>query len=146
MYFLTLLCYFFDFDFYQKLSTSSQPCSAVVYVQAQIQREKDRQYQEQRMIEQSKESKKLVSKEVRERIEANQRREKDKEELRIKAMQRRREHREAIQMQREQQIEESKQKREVSLLKAFVLKTFLGKGEIAGDQHFLPFTQCFPAF
>lgn len=80
-------------------------------IQAQIQREKDRQLKEQRQIEISREQKKYLSKEIRERIEVNQKRELDREQMRIKAMQRRREHREEVQRQREKQFEDAAQRR-----------------------------------
>lgn len=76
-------------------------------IQAQIDREKNRQGQEQRQIEESREQKKYISREVRQRIEANQQREMDREERRLKAMQQRREQREAMQQQKEKHFEEA---------------------------------------
>ncbi|KAK7500063.1 hypothetical protein BaRGS_00008610 [Batillaria attramentaria] len=64
-------------------------------IQAQIEREKDRQNQEQQMIHKAREAKKKISAELRARIEANQQREKERDEKRIDAMRQRREHREA---------------------------------------------------
>lgn len=69
---------------------------------------------EQRQIEQAREQKKFISKEIREKIEANQKRELDREQLRIRAMQQRRERREEIQQQREKHIEQIEQRRAVS--------------------------------
>lgn len=86
---------------------------AFVFEQSQLQREKDRQQLEQRQIEISREQKKYLSKELREKIDANQKREVEREEIRIKAMQRRREHREEVQRQREKQIEDTVKRREV---------------------------------
>ncbi|WAR08091.1 CK016-like protein, partial [Mya arenaria] len=79
--------------------------------EGQLQREQDRQVREQRQIEQAREQKKYISKEIREKIEVNQKRELDREQLRLKAMQQRRERRENIQQQREKQIEETQQRR-----------------------------------
>ena len=55
----------------------------------------------------------FCSKELREKMESNQKREVMREENRIKAMQKRREHREAARQQREKASEEMLQKRNV---------------------------------
>lgn len=81
------------------------------HIQAQIQREKDRQVMEQRQIEQSREQKKNLSKEIREKIESSQKRELGSEDLRLKAMQHRREQREQVQQMRDRYVEETMQHR-----------------------------------
>ncbi|KAL3882965.1 hypothetical protein ACJMK2_029266 [Sinanodonta woodiana] len=80
-------------------------------VMAQIQREQDRQSQEQMMVKQAREAKKKISKEIRERIEKNQKWEADREQMRIEAMSKRREKREALEAQREKERAALEEKR-----------------------------------
>ncbi|KAL8575355.1 hypothetical protein ACOMHN_048648 [Nucella lapillus] len=81
-------------------------------IQAQIDREQERQQQEHNMINRAREAKKKISKELRERIEGKQKEERERDEKRIDAMKQRRERRETIETQRQKEMQDSQQRRE----------------------------------
>lgn len=80
---------------------------------AQLERDHQRQIKEQETVEKAREAKKHISAEIRSKIEANQLKERERDQQRIDALRQRRERREAIQGQRAREVEQVEKKRQV---------------------------------
>ncbi|XP_052087168.1 uncharacterized protein LOC127724285 [Mytilus californianus] len=79
---------------------------------AQLERDHQRQIKEQETVEKAREAKKHISAEIRSKIEANQLKERERDQQRIDALRQRRERREAIQGQRAREVEQVEKKRQ----------------------------------